>query len=542
VEFEVLREGTASVDAYGVEYSDLELGSPTKQDSPFRKEIPGKPITLPKIRIENDMAAGFRYQVRPYLRIGNQYTFGEYMTFESKGVPAAKILEVSERRIFLAHEVILKGKHFSSNPRNNLLAFVDHQNAIQINVYRVNGDEITVRIFRNDLWSAIPNNTELDLVVSVNGKETVTPKVFEFEIPRIVSISKTKAKVGEKITFESSFSGKVIGNIYLNNKEVFPIQKEGNRYTFDVPNVGDGSYVLKLGLPQENSVYSEPFSVIEDWTFHKDLTTNGDFMFYFEYIHNRNTILGFLNVTIPFFAYESPNFVPEKITSWPIDGLLRESSLYHLSDIDDNFYFGLGGRNLSIPNESTSFNDFYRMDMNSGSWEKLPDLPLGPTAVKMVFDWQGKICVVFNERDNFFFFDPVAESWEESGLRVPDLLKFSNAFDIEGNNIYFLLTESREGYLYSYSLFSNPTKLNSLPLEVLGNSKWDIQKIEGKILVAESSRQMLEYDLQTNQIRRMQTIQDLNARFGRFYEIDGAVYFGARNNYNGFHHLYKYND
>lgn len=180
--------------------------------------------------------------------------------------------------------------------------------------------------------------------------------------------------------------------------------------------------------------------------------------------------------------------------------------------------------------------------MSSGSWEKLPDLPLGPTAVKMAFDWQGKICVVFNERDNFFFFDPVAKSWEESGLKVPDLLKFSNAIDIEGNNIYFLLTESREGYLYSYSLFSNPTKLNSQPLEVLGNSKWDIQKIEGKILVTESSRQMLEYDLQKNQIRRMQTIQDLNATFGRFYKIDGVVYFGARNNYNGFHHLYKYND
>jgi hypothetical protein len=545
VEFEVLREGTASVDAYGVEYSDLELGSPTKQDSPFRKEIPGKPITLPKIRIENDMAAGFRYQVRPYLRIGNQYTFGEYMTFESKGIPNPQILGVSSRKLFLTHVVEITGKYFSSNRDRNQVIIRGEENDFIPQVLSVNGDKLTVRVTRRGGPIAFPGAApKYDLEVVVFGKAGILTEAFEYEIPRILSISSLKAKVGEKIIFESSIEGEGIGNIYLNDLEIYIFKDRENKYSFEVPNIPYGSYTLKLGAPWnwEQSTYPEEFQIMPEWDFFKDMSSNADLKYAYNFTQNQNTILGYLDLNYPLFTYQAPDFRPTLLGDLPVTGPIRTSSMYHLSDIDNKFYFGLGGSNISFPMDAIFYNDFYRMDLDSKTWERLPDLPAGSTSVKMAFDWQGKICVVFSERDRFFFFDPITKTWEESALQVPDALKYSNAFDIEGNTIYFLVASSREAELYSYSLFSTPTKFNSRPLEVLGNSTWDIQKIEGKILVAESSRQMLEFDIETKLIRRMQGIQDLNAMFGTFFRIDGATYFGGRNNYNGFHHLYQYND
>lgn len=533
VEFEILKEGKASVDAYGVEYRS----QAAYDNFTFTEENTGSPKSINRIRLKYDLVKDQVYVVTPFVRKGQQMIRGEALEFTSKGIKDASVTSVSPSRLLAWHEVTIEGDFFPSDPRQVEVKIQGLEELFQIKV--ISSERKKIVFEANRIGSqAFPTELfgeKFDLVLRLYGSAFRFPGVFELDAPTIVSVDKTSVKVGETVSFSTSEPTEWVNNAHLVPEEGFgsigvTVEKSGeNNYSFTFPNLKAGKYKLRLKpiLWEDFVEYPEPITVLSSWELAATIDPNTHHFTHFE--NFGETVFGVNQdqSTVSFFDHLSGNLsfccqLPENPKPRNIAGY---GFLYLRNE--NAIYYGLGGYYPVNSEDVLRYTDFHKFDLDSKKWTKLPDMSEGPTFVNKIFELNGLIYVVFLNRESYFYFNPSNQTWIDTGILVPQEFKDSQAYAIANNRVYFLGRSFEQSQLIIRSL-----TIGTEPIPVSSGTWYDrdgqpsMVGFQNQLFISDGSREIFRLNLTDNKLTPLQSIPFAEKRRGKLFVIEGNVFFG----------------
>ncbi|TDQ15171.1 hypothetical protein DFQ04_3057 [Algoriphagus boseongensis] len=455
VNFEILKSGNSSIDAYGLEFIEarkLTNGSSGEFEKIIESKAPSENVI--SIRIAYDLIDKEEYVVRPFVSSGGRIVYGENLVFLSQGVQTPKITEVTPKEFYLNSTIEVKGDYFNSRLENNSIEVINSEE-YRIYLDSVFRDRIKFRIEVKS--SARPiENQKLLLKLTSGGKVVQFPSEITSIVPKITLINPREFYVGDKIQVQFSYpidlrfydfrlntdqfngySVSYLGNINPNTAE------------FSIPQIPAGEYFPSLSgtfFPQE---YPElKIKVLPSWEVYRN-GIQGPKWNETRNIPIRNQLLligrgDSDQGSIKLLSLGSSN--PENLPLPPTSNFLRTSNLTQ-SDGDKFLYYGLGFN--YIPGSTESYRDFFRLDIQTKQWKKLADFPFDFTSVSNSFFYQGKLYVVLWNYLNFRVYDPITDQWSLSAIQVPNLLKSGSNY-IEKNGALYFLSSSEPNQILRY--------------------------------------------------------------------------------------------
>lgn len=465
IEAEILKEGSSSITEYGV-YFNMSIDNPYAEPdiTDFQSvAISGKPDeSIFSVRIDFDLVDQTNYFAKPYVKMGETVVLGKSLTFLSQGVHSPVIDSVSTNKLFEDGEFIIYGDFFHSELDRNWVEVPGLEDYYKFQVTEVSRNEMKVYVDRRYMNIQTSNN-KFDLVVNSAGKKTVLPEHFSFGFPVIEEISPLKIYSGDRITMKFSESVEdmqIYFQIMYDGEFVSFIEEMevvGNEVRGILGDTAPGEYLIKYSGGGFTSTFSQPLEVLSSWETvfddisapnfdnHEFLSTPDRLLAYEYIIRNEPSILS--------YTLGSSGFIP--LTKFPNSAEFRRGFLSAVVD-DRYFYFGLG-TNADVYNNGY-YKDFYRFDLNLGTWTKLKDFPFDYTMVTQAFEYEGKLYVVMNDYLNYRIYDPIKDSWEMSPYQVIDGIR-KGGFEVVDDVIYYLNN--------SYDTIVKKLKIGSEPVDYL---------------------------------------------------------------------------
>ena len=446
VNFEILKYSGASISEYGVEYLDEESVKYGGSNPGFIKLSENGPPSGPLIsmRIKYDLLNNRSYLVRPYVKSGNTTVYGEDLVFNSQGVHAPIITEVSPTEFYLNTQITVEGDYFNSKLENNAIEIVNGDDDYKIFLDSVNRNQIRFRI-----GITRPINTfesqSLSLKLNSGGKTVVFPVAITSIVPTVTQMTPAAVYVGDKIQVDFSFPVSPTDySIWLNftsqnpvplghHKEISPQSAE-----FTLGDAPAGNYIpsfVNTWFPQEYKDRS--IEILPTWdNFQSGVNMPDRRDFNLTAVGDKLMMIGWDGAGGPSFqSYSLGDGAPVEIALPPSSKPLRTSPVI-AAEGDRYFYYGLGLEYLT--DRTQSINDFFRFDLQTGKWEKLADFPFEYTSVQSSFFLKGKLYVALWNYLNFRVYDPATNSWSMSSVEAPQELRTSGNRVVIQDYIYFL--------------------------------------------------------------------------------------------------------
>jgi hypothetical protein len=450
VNFEILKYSGASISEYGVEFLDEANVKYGGSDPDFMKISEKGPPSGPliSIRIKYDLLNDISYLVRPYAKSGNRTVYGENLVFDSQGVHAPIITEVSPTEFYLNTPITVKGDYFNSKLENNAIEIVKGSEDYRISLDSVNRNQLKLRI-----GIVRPINTfesqSLTLKLTSGGKTVVFPVAITSIVPTVTQITPSIGYVGDKVQIDLNYPVSPTDySIWLNfndqnpvplghHKEISPQSAE-----FMIRDAPAGRYIpsfVNTWFPQEYK--DRPIEILPSWENFQDgiampnlneidLTAVGDKLF----IIGWDGIGGAKFQSLGLGANSLEDVPP------PPTSQLARSYMVKAVEGDRYLYYGLGLRYLT--NNTELFHDFFRLDIQTNQWERLADFPFEYSSVQNYFFLRGKLYVALWNYLNFRIYDPQTNKWEMSSVAVPQELRSSGSRVAIGDHVYFISSES----------------------------------------------------------------------------------------------------
>lgn len=270
IEAHLLKNGTASIESYGVDYLESRYVENIYSDVDFiTKEILESPESeFFSVRVESDLVAGEEYHAKPFVRSNGYKVYGESLIFQAEGSRAPEITEVNSSVLGMRLELVIKGKNFSTRIENNLIEVPGSEAYFRFNILEATSEMLRVQAMKWNSLAEFGHDQRFDLAVTTLGKKTVLPGHFSIGYPRITSINTLMAKEGEEILVnlaleeEKEFMYLTINydqNIYL----FLRLEKvSGDLYRTIMKDFTPGNYQLGLYMEGNFTVYSEQFEVL----------------------------------------------------------------------------------------------------------------------------------------------------------------------------------------------------------------------------------------------------------------------------------------
>lgn len=269
IEAQILKNGTASIESYGVEYLESQYVENIYSEVDFiTKEILESPDSeLFSIRIESDLIAGEEYHTKPFVRSNGYKVYGEALIFQAEGSRAPEITEVNSSVLGMRLQVVIKGKNFSTRIENNLIEVPGAEEYFRFNIVEATSETLRVQAMKWNSLAEFSPDQRFDLQVTTLGRKTVLPNHFSIAYPRITSLNTLKAKAGEEIlvnlALEEEMEFMYLTINYDQNISLFlRLEKvSGDLYRTVMKDFAPGKYQLGLLMEGNYTTYSEQFEV-----------------------------------------------------------------------------------------------------------------------------------------------------------------------------------------------------------------------------------------------------------------------------------------
>ena len=450
VNFEILKYSGASISEYGVEFLDeanVKYGGSNPEFMKISENGP-PPGAMISMRIEYDLLNNISYLVRPYAKSGGRVVYGENLVFDSQGVHPPIINEVSPTEFYMNSQITVKGDYFNSKLEHNSIEIVNGSEDYRVSLDSVNRNQIRLRI-----GIVRPLNTfesqSLTLKLTSGGKTVIFPVAITSIVPTVTLMTPSVAYVGDKIQIDFNYPVSPTDySIWLNfneqnptplgyHKEISPQSAE-----FMIGDAPAGKYVpsfINTWFPQEYK--DRTIEILPSWeNFQTGINMPDRREFSLTVVGDKLVMIGWdASGEMSFKSYSLGEGAPIQVPLPPTPKAFRSSPVA-VAGGDRYFYYGLGFEYLT--DRTQSFHDFFKLDLQTGKWEKLADFPFEYSSVQSSFFLNGKLYVALWNYINFRVYDPATDSWSMSSIEAPKVLRGGgDRVEIQGQ-IYFLSSET----------------------------------------------------------------------------------------------------
>lgn len=535
VNFEIKKSGTAPITSYGLEYwvQTFNGGQPNIQKV-TRSGAPESPLIQQRISYDLIKEA---YLVQPYVVAGGVTVYGEKLAFESLGVNAPKITEVTPREIKFYDQIHIKGDFFNSALELNEVKLLGLENTFTIRMDSVDNQNIWLSINLKD-FSFQPTDQKYTLQVTSGGKFSQLANAISVYKPQILSVEPRKLFVGDSLEVVLNFfqtpgdltfdlineAGKVLAtNSY--------VTKEAGRYKFPVGNTDPGNYDISINSTFWKARFSEKIEVLPSWEVYRSGVQAPDLSDYrvvatpdrLLYIGNTPQTAG------KFHALPLGSNAAQQLADLPGIAENRERPVL-IGTQGRYFYFGLG---LVREGGTVTYKkDFHRYDFQTGRWERLSDFPFEFSSVNKSLEFNGKLYLIMDNYLNFREYNPATDSWNLTPVEAPSSIRNTDQYVQVGLEVYSLTT-IYPLRLVAYRYGQDERLLPELYIQGLdqtnGMSFWD-----GNFIFTKDSQPMYRMDLGTLTLRPMQGIgENKKGELPLWQSRDGLLFTFPKNGQSG---------
>ena len=510
VNFEIKKNGSSAITSYGLEYwvQTFNGGQPNIQRL-TRSGAPEYPLIQQRISYDLIKEA---YLVQPFVVAGGGVmVYGEKLTFESLGVSAPKITEVTPREIKFYDQIHIKGDFFNSALDLNEVKLLGLEDTFTIRIDSVNNQNIWLSINLKN-FSFQPTDQKYVLQVTSGGKFTQLANAISVYKPQILSVEPRRLFVGDSLevvlnffqtpgdlTFDlTSEGGKVLSTYSY-------VTKEAGRYKFLAGNTAPGRYDVSINSTFWKTKFPEKIEVLPSWEVYRSgvqapnssdfqVVSTPDRLFFVG--NSPQTIGKFQSLDLGSNAVQPLADLPGMTESRERTVMIGAQGRY--------FYFGLG-----IVREGGSVTykkDFHRFDSQTGQWKRLADFPFEFSSVNKSLEFNGKLYLIMDNYINFREYDPATNAWTLTPVGVPSSIRNTAQFVQVGSEVYSLTT-IYPLRLVAYRYGQDERSLPELYIQSLdqtnGISFWD-----GNFIFTKDGQPEFRMDLQTLTLRPLQGIGD----------------------------------
>jgi len=348
-------------------------------------------------KVTNDMLVGANYLVRAFVQTDKLIVYGNPISFVSKGSQPPTIVDFTPQRGFDGTEIIIEGINFSPTQLRNLVKL---------------GDAIleVVSASETELKVILPSSTlvgDFKISLTVAGKEVFSDKSFSILGPRITAVSKASGRVGDLITMqgeyfeETNYLSLYFGPVAeWRQNYSYPYIKSTTQLECYVPdNPGTNgkielfSYPQNLQLREKKFIFSEDFEILDSWSKNSEQVP-------IESNRPGTGPAGYQSVQLNNFAYviggKTLHEYDLNSRQWTkradFPGEYRFFGIAF--SFEGKLYYGFGQGYYEPPfvgENGKYFNDLWRYDPISNSWEKLADTPVSERAYAISFVINSKV-------------------------------------------------------------------------------------------------------------------------------------------------------
>ncbi|EAZ82809.1 Kelch repeat-containing protein [Algoriphagus machipongonensis] len=528
VDFEILKGGKSSIDSYGVEYLESSaFGNVYIPTEYLSFEIEGAPVeNFISFKIKYDLLKGIEYYVKPFVKSNGMTIYGAPLLFESKGVKSPEISEVSVKEISGPTTFTIKGDYFSAVKERNFVHIPYIDEYFSVKVIEATPELLTVEL--SSYSSLIPvSDAAYDLVVTVFDKSTTLSSHFTLGYPKIQSINKLSAHVGEEIivTLDKEYQHNLqlrLNNLYNEFTSTIPFVKiTPTTYKATVPDYLSGKYELKLiGIGFVEN-FPEKFEINNSW----DLIT--DFIQINNWKDYRTVSAG--NRLVFWKNDLSKNYFLDPLTQGvtelpPFPGAKEErNGVLVYGNSKSELFVGLGYKQL--PSGLEPFLDLWKLDLNTMQWLRMEDIPLSHGFLYRFFEYQDKIMAVSGIEKKYLILDPNLGTWQKTEFDVPEFMKSYTRMWVHQGYIYYL--QEYSSYLVikrfkpgqSHEIFGEFPSINAYGINGM--------KIIGNTFYLTYSSKNFSINMVTKEVKWYQSIyyyEDALTASGFWGEIEGKPY------------------
>lgn len=507
VNFEVKKNGPSAITSYGLEYwvQTIHSGELNIQRL-SRSGAPESPLV--QQRISYDLIKE-RYLVQPYVVAGGVTVYGEKLTFESLGVTAPKITEVTPREIKFYDQIHITGDFFNSDLELNEVKILGLEDFFTVRIDSVDNQNIWLSINLVN-FDFEPTDQKYVLQVTSGGKSTQLADAISVDKPEILSVEPRRLFVGDSLevglnffqtpldlTFDlTSEDGKVISTYSY-------VTIEAGRYKFLAGNTAPGRYDVSINSTFWKNNFPEKIEVLPSWEVYRSgvqavnssdyrIVSTPDRLFF---VGNSPQTAG---------RFQTLDLVSSAIQSLPdLPGIAENRERQVLIGTQGRyFYYGLG---MVQDGGSVVYRkDFHRFDIQTGQWTRLADFPFELSSVNKSLEFSGKLYLIMDNYLNFREYDPATDTWTLTPVGAPSSVRNTAQFVQVGSEIYSLTT-TYPLRLVAYRYGQDERFLPELYIQNLeqinGMSFWD-----GNFIFTKDGQPEFRMDLQTLTLRPLQGI------------------------------------
>lgn len=450
VNFEVLKQGSAPIEEYGVEFiEEVFLKSQTQKDRFKTISQSGAPpednISIP---ITKDLIVPSIYLIKPFVRVGTTKVYGEALVLESQGVNPPVIQEVFPKQIYNSERITVLGDFFNSTKEFNEVQIVGLENDFRFIVDSVSHTKLHFHVELIN-YNLDYREQKFDLKITSGGKSTVVPGVFSLAVPKITQVNPMKLYIGDPLQIQMTRSiteneiSFYLDYGQLNSQGLYPVREisEGSYEGILNASMPSGLYPLSVRSVFFSNEFPEKIEILPTWQLfqqgiqfpelnEKRLVANGDQLLIFD---------NFSGPSGTFSAFDLGGSSPKYLSIKPGGDIFRSGSLGVAAE-GRYFYFGLGTQVEA--GVSSQWKDFYRYDLTTGVWQRLADFPFEFSTVVKSFYYQGKVYAAMNNYLNFRVYDPKTNEWSLSPIQVPQAFRSAYNQVLVGDYWYYISSSS----------------------------------------------------------------------------------------------------
>ena len=509
INFEVLKEGRAAIESYGVEYLESSAFDNIYLPKEYLVlETQGVPSgNMISYKLKYDLEKGIEYYVKPFVRSNGKTVFGLPMVFDSKGVKGPEISEVSINQITGNTRFTIKGDYFSSIKEKNFVHIPYIDEFFSVQVVEATYQELTVELVRNNMPMTVLDGS-YELIITVMDKSTTLPGHFTFGYPNIESISKLSAHVGEEITVtidkEYEYDLKLVYGDFPNGYYGFiNLDKIGpTTYKGKVSNYIAGKYDLKLVGPDFLIVYPQKFELKDSWQLMTDFIQLNDWQD-FQLIPVGNKLVFWKNDYSKSYFWDPLTQGITELPAFP-GAKLGRGNLELYGNSDEEFFVGFGFKYLGSGYGIETYVDLWKLDLNSMTWNQMDDIPAANGLLYRFFEYQNKIMAISGIEKKYLILDPKLGTWQKSSFDVPEFVKNYTKMWVHQDYIYYFQENTSYLVIRRFKPGSAPELFGEFPTISAGGIKG--MKIIGNTFYLTSYGQNLSINMMTKEVTNYQSI------------------------------------
>lgn len=511
VNFEILKNGRASIDEYGVEFLEADLAKSGEPNLVFLKSSQSGAPDDSRVewRISYDLFDNEEYVVKPFVRMGNTVVYGQNLVFDSQGVNPPVISEVTPTEIYQVNQLTIKGDFFNSKIENNKVEIPGLENAYLSILNSVSPNELQVTFLLRNASSIDPKR-KYDLRITSANKSTVVSDVFTIVLPKIEQISPISSFVGETVDIKlNQLTGELggLGFKLYNSTHSFdfsPKAKGSGLFQTVWPNVPAGRYKISVSINGYTNEFNSEIEILKSWEVYREnlpYSSSGDWVKAF--VGDKLLLWRPSSPELrALYSYDPILNILSLLNPIPNDSPKREFPL--IQSVNDRFlYYGLG----TLYNQPY-LSDFYRFDIELNLWESMAEYPFKNSSISKSFEFQGKIYLVVANEPTFITYDLISNSWTRTGITVPEGMNSSIYLDASDRGIFYVPRVGNIKLIKYIPGLEEESFIEEPYNFVISN--YLIRILEDKLFIFNGSENYFQVNLDTREITNLQTIEGIN--------------------------------